>query len=69
MAALGGMFGPADNLPPQLSEIGSWLPFGAAVEAFQATWQGEQVSLQNWASLAATTILGIGVAAALFRWE
>lgn len=69
MAALGGMFGPTENLPEQLAEIGTWLPFGAAVEAFQGTWLGETVVWQNWASLGITTVLGVGMAAALFRWE
>lgn len=69
MAALGGMFGPMENLPEQLAEIGSWLPFGAAVEAFQSTWLGETVAWENWASLGVTTVLGIGVASVLFRWE
>ncbi|MDN5588198.1 ABC transporter permease [Brevibacterium linens] len=69
MAALGGMFGPMENLPDQLAEIGSWLPFGAAVEAFQSTWIGETVDWENWVSLGATTVLGVGVASALFRWE
>jgi ABC-2 type transport system permease protein len=69
MAALGGMFGPMENLPEQLAEVGSWLPFGAAVEAFQSTWLGETVDWKNWASLGATTVLGLGVASALFRWE
>ncbi|WP_120006320.1 ABC transporter permease [Nesterenkonia muleiensis] len=68
-AALGGMFGPVENLPDTLAEIGAWLPFGAAVEAFQSTWLGETVAWQNWTSLAATTLIGTGVAAALFRWE
>lgn len=69
MAALGGMFGPVENLPEPLAEIGSWLPFGAAVEAFQSTWLGDAVAWENWASLGATTVLGVGVASALFRWE
>lgn len=69
MAALGGMFGSVENLPEQLAEIGSWLPFGAAVEAFQSTTLGETVNWQNWASLGATTLLGVGVAATFFRWE
>lgn len=69
IAALGGMFGPVENLPEPLAEIGAWLPFGAAVEAFQSTWLGETVAWENWTSLAATTLIGTGVAAALFRWE
>ena len=69
LAALGGMFGPVENLPDTLAEIGSWLPFGAAVEAFQSAWLGETVAWENWVSLGASTVIGAGVAAALFRWE
>ncbi len=69
MAALGGMFGPMENLPEQVAAIGSWLPFGAAVEAFQSAWIGETVRWENWASLGATTVLGVGVASAFFRWD
>lgn len=69
MAALGGMFGPMENLPEPLAEIGAWMPFGAAVEAFQATWLGETVAWQNWVSFAASAGIGLSVTAALFRWE
>ncbi|WP_433544990.1 ABC transporter permease [Streptomyces sp. CA-294286] len=69
MASLGGMFGRMENLPERLAEIGSWLPFGAAVDAFQAAWVGETVAWQNWAGLGVTTVLGVAVASALFRWE
>ncbi|MFD0559505.1 ABC-2 type transport system permease protein [Stackebrandtia endophytica] len=69
MAALGGMFGPMENLPEALAQVGAWLPFGAAVEAFQSTWIGETVSWQNWVSLGGSTVLGLAVASALFRWE
>lgn len=69
MAALGGMFGGTQNLPETLEQIGSWLPFGAAVEAFQSAWLGESVDLQNWLVPIGWALLGGGVAAALFRWE
>ncbi|NLS10579.1 ABC transporter permease [Nesterenkonia sp. MY13] len=69
IAALGGMFGPADNLPDTLQTIGAWLPFGAAVEAFQAAWVGETVEAQNWVVLGGSAVVGAGVAAVLFRWE
>lgn len=68
-AALGGVFGPIEMLPSPLDDIGAWLPFGAGVEALQSAWAGETIDRQNWVSLAATTILGLGVAASLFRWE
>lgn len=69
IAALGGMFGPLENLPGPLAEVGSWLPFGAAVEALQAAWLGQAVPWENWAGLGVSTVLGVGVALALFRWE
>lgn len=69
LAALGGMLGPIEMLPEPLDEIGAWLPFGAGVEALQSAWIGETIDWQNWVSLGATTVLGLGVAAALFRWE
>lgn len=69
LAALGGMFGPVENLPETLAEIAGWLPFAAAVEAFQSAWLGEAVDAQNWIVLGATAMLGGGVAGALFRWE
>lgn len=69
LAALGGMFGPVENLPETLAEISGWLPFAAAVEAFQSAWLGEAVDAQNWLVLGGTAVLGGGVSAALFRWE
>lgn len=69
IAALGGMFGPAENLPDALQTLGSWLPFGASVEAFQSAWLGETVDAQNWLVLGGSAVVGAGVAAALFRWE
>ncbi|GAB3711372.1 hypothetical protein [Nocardiopsis nanhaiensis] len=42
---------------------------GVVVEAFQSAWLGETVAWENWVSLGASTVIGAGVAAALFRWE
>lgn len=69
LAALGGMFGPVENLPDALADVAGWLPFAATVEAFQSAWLGEAVDAQNWIVLGASAVLGAGVAAALFRWE
>lgn len=68
IGALGGMFGPVE-LPGILDTIGSWLPFGAAVDGLQAAWLGESVEARTWLGLGATTGLGVLVSAALFRWE
>lgn len=69
LGALGGMFGPVENLPGALASIGSWLPFGAGVDALQAAWLGESVPWESWLSLGVTTVLGTVVSALLFRWE
>ena len=69
LGALGGMFGDLHNLPEALQQVGSWLPFGAAVDAFQAAWLGEAVSGQDWLVMGGSAVLGAGVSAALFRWE
>lgn len=69
MAALGGMFAPVENFPDWLQAISNWLPFASAVDGLQSAWLGESVDPQNWLVFGATTVLGVGVAAALFRWE
>ena len=69
LGALGGLFGGMAALPDFLSGIAPWLPFGASVEALGAVWVGADVPAENLLSLAATSLLGTAVAAALFRWE
>lgn len=69
IGALGGMFGGSDTLPDAIARIGSILPFGAAVDGLSAAWAGETVPWRCWVSLAVTTVLGAGVAAATFRWD
>lgn len=68
IGALGGMFGPVE-LPGILDTIGSWLPFGAAVDGLQNAWIGESVEPRTWISLAGTTVLGVVISLSLFRWE
>lgn len=67
--ALGGGFGPRENLPDWLARIGELLPFGAGVEALSASWMGETPELLHLGGLAAVIILAGAAAAALFRWE
>lgn len=66
--ALGGMFGGAQALPDALASIGSYLPFGASVEALGAAWSGTPIPLENLVSLAVCGILGVTVSAFTFRW-
>lgn len=69
MAALGGMFGPRDNLPEPLADVGGMLPFGAAVDALGAAWAGDVVPLSAVAGLAVATVVSSALAALWFRWE
>lgn len=69
LGALGGMFAPVEVLPQALQDISQWLPFTAAVEAFESAWLGQTVDVQNWVVLGGTTALGAVVSIALFRWE
>lgn len=69
LGAMGGLFGGTQALPEALADISAWLPFGAAVEALGAAWVGADIAVENIVSLVVTTVLGITVAASLFRWE
>jgi ABC-2 type transport system permease protein len=69
LGALGGMFGGRDALTDSLAILGAWLPFGATVEALSAAWAGLAIDPAHWMSLGITTVIGIGVAAMLFRWD
>lgn len=69
LGAMGGLFGGAGALPDFLSGASSWLPFGASVEALGAVWIGAEVAVANIVSMVVTTVVGISVAAVLFRWE
>lgn len=69
MGALGGLFGPRENLPETLAEIGGVLPFGAAVDALGAAWAGDAVPVPALAGLVVTTVVSSALAALTFRWE
>lgn len=67
--AAGGLFGGLQSLPEAIRPLADWLPFGASVQALGSAWAGGTVELVHWLSLGATSGLGFGVAAWLFRWE
>lgn len=69
VAAVGGMFGGAQNLPGPVAEFGRWLPYGAGVEAMQHAWIGEAIPWQPIAALAAAVVVGTVCAISLFRWS
>ncbi len=68
IAAVGGMFGGAQNLPEPVAAVGRWLPHGAGVEALQYAWVGEAIPGQAIAALAAAIVIGSACAIRLFRW-
>lgn len=68
IGALGGMFGGVQAFPETLATIGSWLPFGAAVEALGAVWIGTSIPTESLISLGACAVLGITISAFTFRW-
>ncbi|MFC7373999.1 ABC transporter permease [Brachybacterium sp. GCM10030268] len=69
LGASGGMFGGPEALPEPVAELGSHLPFGAAVEGLSAAWAGEPVAGTSVLSLTLTLVLGVGISAWLFRWD
>ena len=68
MAAIGGMFGPVENLPETVARIGSVLPFGAGVEALSSAWNGDTPDLRSVIALAVAVVVPSAVAARWFRW-
>ncbi|MCL3861396.1 ABC transporter permease [Actinotalea sp. K2] len=68
MLALGGGFGPVENLPDALATIGERLPFGAASAALSAAWVGQAPSSLHLAVLTAWTVVAGALSAKLFRW-
>lgn len=69
LGALGGMFGGVSSLPAPLATVGEWLPFGATVAALGSAWVGAPVDPAHLLALAATVVLGSGIAATFFRWS
>lgn len=69
LGAVGGMFGGTGSLPDALAQVGSWLPFGATVEALSSAWAGTSVDVSNLAGLAVSAVAGTVVATLKFRWN
>lgn len=69
LGALGGMFGPTENLPDPLAAIGEVLPFGAAVQAIGNAWTGTDQNPAHLIAMAAAIALSSAVAIRLFRWD
>ncbi|WP_428965753.1 ABC transporter permease [Micromonospora fluostatini] len=69
LGAVGGMFGSTNALPDPVAQVGSWLPFGATVEALSAAWVGASVDASNLVGLVVTAVVGTVVATVFFRWN
>ncbi len=69
MGAVGGLFGPVDNLPEVVARIGEFTPFGAAVPALQSAWIGQSLDTVHVASLAVATSAASLFAGVRFRWD
>jgi ABC-2 type transport system permease protein len=69
LGAVGGMFGPATNLPDGIARVGELLPFGAAVIALGTAWLGEPPELRHLLALAGAIVVSGLLAARLFRWQ
>lgn len=68
IGAVGGMFGPAANLPAPAARTGEVLPFGAAVRALGDAWTGAGAHPAGLLSLAVCTVVCGLLAVRLFRW-
>lgn len=67
--AVGGGFGPRENLPDWLAALGEHLPFGAGLEALSDSWTGASPAPAHLGVLIGTTALAGAVAAKTFRWD
>lgn len=65
----GGVFMPAENLPPFLVRIGDFTPLGAAMQSLRASWGGTMPEPLHLAVLGGFTLVAGVAAAKLFRWE
>lgn len=69
MGALGGLFGPPENLPDVLARPGEFLPFGAGIAGLRDAWIGQPVATVHLASLSLVAVVAAAVAAWRFRWD
>jgi ABC-2 type transport system permease protein len=65
----GGVFMPAENLPPFLVRIGDFTPLGATMQSLRDSWGGTMPEQEHLAVLGGYTIVAALAAARLFRWE
>jgi ABC-2 type transport system permease protein len=69
MGATGGLFGPTEQLPDAVAEVGETLPFGASVQVLRNAWMGQTPELVHAGGLALTALIAALIAAWRFRWD
>jgi ABC-2 type transport system permease protein len=65
----GGVFMPAEVLPPFLLHVGDYTPLGAAMQSLRASWGGTMPEPLHLAVLGGYTVVAGALAARFFRWE
>jgi ABC-2 type transport system permease protein len=65
----GGVFMPAETMPPFLIQIGDYTPLGAAMQSLRASWGGTMPEPLHLAVLGGYTVVAGVLAARMFRWE
>jgi ABC-2 type transport system permease protein len=65
----GGVFMPAETLPPFLVHIGDYTPLGAAMQSLRASWSGTMPKPLHLGVLGGYTLVAGVLAARVFRWE
>jgi len=67
--ATGGMFGPTENLPTSVQQIGELLPYGAGMQAIQDAWTGMGVEGTHLLALGVAIVVSVAGSAIWFRWD
>ncbi|ONI81116.1 hypothetical protein ALI144C_21465 [Actinosynnema sp. ALI-1.44] len=65
----GGVFMPAENLPPFIVRVGDYTPLGATMQSLRDSWSGTMPEMLHLGVLGAYTVVAGLAAARLFRWE
>jgi ABC-2 type transport system permease protein len=65
----GGIFMPAEMMPPFLRQIGDYTPLGAAMQSLRASWGGTMPEPLHLGVLGGYTVVAGVAAARVFRWE
>src|SRR5699024_4036616 len=69
MLFFAGMWTPGPVMPDVVAAIATWTPLGAISQAISAGWLGGDLPWLQLAVTAGYAVLGIAVAARLFRWS